>query len=54
MGDRAIISKGVRGQGFVFKIGEIMAVVIQGETWVEFSEFAIISNKIVENKGEHL
>ena len=29
-----------------------MAVLRQSETWPEFSEFAIISRKIGENKGE--
>ena len=43
------------GLGFVFlRIGDIMAVLRQGETWPEFSEFAIISKKIGENKGESL
>ena len=43
------------GLSFVFfRIGDIMAVLRQGETWPEFSEFAIISKKIGENKGESL
>ena len=29
-----------------------MAVLRQDDTWPEFSEFAIISKKIRENKGE--
>ena len=31
-----------------------MAVLRQGEIWPEFSEFAIISKKIGENKGENV
>ena len=55
MGDRAIIAKGVWVEVlFFFRIGEIMPFMRQGETWPEFSEFAIISNKIGENKGESL
>ena len=38
------------GLGFVFKKRGYYGSL--GETWPEFSEFALISKKIVENKGE--
>ena len=37
---------------FFFRIEDIMTVLMQDKTWPEFSEFAIISIQLGENKYE--